>query len=301
MQKLIISHCCGGLGNQMFQYAAGRALALRFGCPLCLDVSWFHRLKPGDTMREFLLLGFPGVAKAVSCIRGRKALGWADDAMRLFRRVSQTLHLSRLLGRHEVREPHFAYWPGIESVIPPARLEGFWQSEKYFHSAAAAIRADFAFPPLPSRPAQELAARIRSCPDAVSLHIRRGDYVNNPHTRAFHGMSGKEYYAAALERIRAAAGTTTVFLFSDEPQWVREHFDCQGHAPVVAELGLPDAPQHDMHLMSLCRHHIIANSSFSWWGAWLGDGQGITIAPRRWFADPSIDTSDVCPSSWILL
>lgn len=279
----------GGLGNQMFQYAAACALSLRCRAPLYLDTGHFRR---ADNTRAFQLSLFPRLMQRVS--------GITDFPPTLFRRVWKRLR--RLLPcSPEVHEPHFAYWPEFERLNPPAILFGYWQSEKYFAGVQAEIRHDFTFPPLPDGPAQELAARIADAPEAVSVHIRRGDYVSNPQAQAFHGNLQQDYYRAALNRIMETCGPATLFLFSDDPQWVQDNFDRCGHAAFVVDLAMPEAPHHDMHLMSLCKHHIIANSSFSWWGAWLGQRQGLTFAPRRWFADESVNTEDVCPDRWVRL
>ncbi len=300
MDRCVTVDIHGGLGNQMFQYAAGRALALRVGAALRLDVSHFFRKQKAE-LRTLLLPVFPRLAV------------WADGMVssapalscRLLHKFSEVVqrgfHLDCQIVPHIATEPHFGYWPGIERVKAPVRLHGYWQSEKYFANFAQQIREDFTFPLLPTGRAQDMAQRISDCPHAISLHIRRGDYVSNPQVQAFHGMPGAEYYASALDHITRMVGNSTVFLFSDDPQWVQEHFDCRGHDAEIVDLGFSEMPQHDMHLMSQCRHHIIANSSFSWWGAWLGAREGITIAPRRWFANTAANTADVCPASWISL
>lgn len=279
----------GGLGNQMFQYAAACALSLRCRAPLYLDIGDFQR---PENVRSFQLAVFPHLIQRVAGIK--------DAPPTFFRRVWKRLR--RLLPcSPEVHEPYFAYWSEFERLNPPAILFGYWQCEKYFADVQAEIRHDFTFPPLPDGPARELAARITGTSEAVSVHIRRGDYISNPQAQAFHGNLRQDYYSAALKRIMEACGPVTLFLFSDDPQWVRDNFDCCGHASCVVDLACPEAPYHDMHLMSLCKHHIIANSSFSWWGAWLGQADGLTFAPKRWFADKSIDTDDVCPERWIRL
>lgn len=167
-----------------------------------------------------------------------------------------------------IREPHFTYWPGFTEITPPATLDGYWQCEKYFMDFQKEIRYDFTFPALPEK-AGHLSKLIEETPDSVSVHIRRGDYVENPQAQAFHGNLKQDYYGKALQLIKNACGKTRLFIFSDDPHWVRENFDCCGHDAAIVDLALPDAPHHDMHLMSLCKHHIIANSSFSWWGLGL--------------------------------
>lgn len=296
--RFIESHLCGGLGNQMFQYAVGRAVSSRLQVPLCLNINAFTTAIDGPAHARWRLPLFPNaIGPDVSVSTSRLHVG--------LRRISlfaqAHLHLHIPLFPRIIREPHFEYWRGVESISAPCHLYGYWQSERYFSRYADQIRKDFAFPALPDGRPQALAARIKACSTAVSVHIRRGDYISNPSAAAFHGLPGMEYYRAALAYIRAQAGEATVFVFSDEPQWVRENFDACGHALEVVDLNIPEAPQHDMHLMAMCRHHIIANSSFSWWGAWLSEKEGITVAPSRWFADPTVNTNDLCPPTWLRL
>lgn len=277
----------GGLGNQMFQYAAGRALSLRYQVPLCLDLSWFSQKHDANTtVRTYQLGIFKNITATIQN-------GNSFPCQRFITRIRKYLPFSRV-----IREPHFAYWPAFAEITPPATLDGYWQSEKYFMDFQKEIRHDFTFPALPEK-AKQLCKQIMATPESVSVHIRRGDYVSNPQAQAFHGNLQQGYYNKALQLIKDTCGKNRLFIFSDDPQWTRENFDCCGNDATIIDLVSPDAPHLDMHLMSLCRHHIIANSSFSWWGAWLGQEGGLTIAPRRWFADTSVDTSDIIPEKWI--
>lgn len=291
----------GGLANQMFQYAAGRAVSLRLQVPLCLNISAFANNSGDAAHISWRLPLFPHAITAGVRVDKTPPSALHTYLKRINLLASAKLHWHDPLFSNIVTEPHFEYWSGIEHVSAPCHLYGYWQSEKYFINYADQIRKDFAFPALPDGEPQALAARIKACPNAVSVHIRRGDYLSNPSAMAFHGSPGAEYYRAALSRIRAEAGEATVFVFSDDPQWVSENFDSCGHTLVVVDLNLPQSPQHDMHLMALCRHHVIANSSFSWWGAWLGAAGGLTIAPKRWFVAPNVNTSDIYPPAWVRL
>ena len=290
MTKYITVKIYGGLGNQMFQYAAGRALSLRYQVPLCLDISWFNQKHDANTtVRTYQL----GIFKNITAtIQNRRSF----PCQRLITRIRKYLPFS-----YVIREPHFAYWPGFAEITPPARLDGYWQCEKYFMDFQKEIRHDFTFPTLPEK-AGHLAKLIGETPDSVSVHIRRGDYVENPQAQAFHGNLKQDYYGKALQLIKNACGKTRLFIFSDDPHWVRENFACCGHDAAIVDLALPDAPHHDMHLMSLCKHHIIANSSFSWWGAWLGEKSGITIAPQKWSAQRSFEEyKDIYCKYWIIV
>lgn len=290
MKNNITVKVYGGLGNQMFQYAAGRALSLRYQVPLCLDISWFSQKHDANTtVRTYELGIFKNITATIQN-------GSSFPGQRLITRIRKYLPFS-----HAIHELHFAYWPGFAEIIPPARLDGYWQCEKYFMDFQKEIRHDFTFSALPEK-AEQLSRQIAETPESVSVHIRRGDYVNNPQAQTFHGNLQQDYYGNALQTIKNFCGKTRLFMFSDDPQWVRKNFDCCGHEAVIVDLAFPDAPHHDMHLMSLCKHHIIANSTFSWWGAWLAKDPGITIAPRRWFAQKSFDEyKDIYCDNWITL
>ena len=179
-------------------------------------------------------------------------------------------------------------------------LQGYWQSERYFEQHADALRKVFAFRNAPTGPNADLARQIRQ-DVSVSLHVRRADYADCTRTRAFHGLCDPDYYLGAIEFIRRQVPRFRLFAFSDDPQWVASTL--QPHHPdmVVVDHNRGDQSHNDMLLMSMCQHHIIANSSFSWWGAWLNpDPNKIVIAPRQWFAEAP-DTADLIPKSWIRL
>ena len=289
MKNNITVKIYGGLGNQMFQYAAGRALSLWHQAPLCLDISWFSQKHEHTTARSYQLDIFKNITAKVQ----KKSF---LPCQRLIASIRKYWSFS-----HTIREPSFSYWPGFFEVTPPATLDGYWQCEKYFLKFQKEIRHDFTFPALPEK-AEHLSKQIAATPESVSVHIRRGDYVNNPQTQAFHGNLQQDYYSRALQLIKVTYGKTGLFIFSDDPQWARQNFDCCGHDAVIVDLNFPAAPHHDMHLMSLCKHHIIANSSFSWWGAWLGSSRGLTIAPRKWFAQKAFDEyKDIYCKDWIVL
>jgi len=294
----VTSRIYGGLGNQMFQYAAGRALSLRLGQPFYLENGWFALNHEHGTTRDFQLTAFPHVAEAVT---GILAFPERPQKKKLLERLCHSIK-KRFPGYQsnepkKIQEPHFQYWSGFLDLKAPVILDGYWQTERYFAEYRREILHDFAFPELPPQ-AAAMRDRILAAHNPVSFHIRRGDYVNNAHVSALFGNMGDTYWSNALKLLEAECGTMTLFLFSDDPEWVKQNFDSHGHEAVIVDLDHGDTPWHDMHLMSLCRHHIIANSSFSWWGAWLAQQEGTTIAPKTWFANLPHDTSDICPASW---
>lgn len=292
---MIVTNLIGGLGNQMFQYAVGRSLSLARGVPLLLDVADFagYKLHQGFELQR-LFACQAGIADEATV---RRMLGW--QALPLSRRILGRSTMAALRREAFVVEPHFHYWPEIERLSSEAYLSGYWQSEKYFSDVAETIRRDFSFVLPMSRQNEELAERIAgTC--AVSLHVRRGDYVNNPKAAANHGVCSLDYYQAAIRHIADRIGQPTFFVFSDDPDWVKVNLRMD-HPCCYIDHNRGAESYNDMRLMSLCQHHIIANSSFSWWGAWLDSAaEGITIAPQKWFANTN-DVSDLIPAKWITL
>ena len=176
---------------------------------------------------------------------------------------------------------------------------GYWQSEKYFVERSETIRSDFTFRIPLDVCNRELVATLDRA-NTVSLHIRRGDYANNSKTKATHGLCSLDYYQAAVNYVAERVESPRFFVFSDDIAWAKENlkikFPCQyiGHNQGTNSY-------IDMQLMSLCKHHIIANSSFSWWGAWLNPNVSkIVIAPSRWFAKPT-NVHDLFPPGWVML
>jgi len=283
----IVASISGGLGNQMFQYAAARALALRNGARLWLDT----RAVEADQQRSYAMGGFAVQADIVS----------PNQRHHLPKRLHPRL---RWLARLSPRMPHvversFAFDPAVIGLRAPVYLDGHWQSERYFLDHADSIRADYRLrqPLTPNR--QALADQIAGTL-AVSLHVRRGDYVSNTMANAYHGTCEPGWYRQAMDRIEARS-TPVYFVFSDDVNWARVNLDIRRDAVFVSP-SIDGRDFEDLHLMALCQHHIIANSSFSWWGAWLNPRRNKqVIAPARWFRRPVVDTSDLLPAGWTQL
>lgn len=293
---MICSNIIGGIGNQMFQYAAGRSLACAHGTELYLDLRDYdeYRLHQGFELNEVFKCN-PRVATQ-SEIYGY--FGWRS--IKLAKKMLCQPCASHLRGRHYIVEPHFHYWPDFFSLSNNVYLRGYWQSEKYFEQIADVIRSDFEFSSLLMGKNNDIASLMCKT-HSVSVHVRRGDYVTNATTNRVHGVCSLEYYLKAIEFISQRIESPVFYFFSDDMPWVRKNLIVK-HKCNFIEHNIDAQSFIDMRLMSLCQHHIIANSSFSWWGAWLGKNrEKIVIAPERWFRLPSINTQDVCPASWIRL
>lgn len=290
---MIISNLIGGLGNQMFQYAAARALSIDLDTKLMLDASDFvgYQLHQGFELERVFEIPVTIATDADL----DDLLGWQKS--KLARRLLRKLPFKLLCSKHLIIEPTFRYWPGIKSVADKSYLMGYWQSELYFAHHAATIRDDFSFKSQLSAKNAEFALHIQRV-NSVSLHIRRGDYVSDVKTSSTIGLCSPEYYKNAIAEICERVSHPEFFIFSDDMEWVKNNFrmDFPVHY-VDHNTGLQS--YNDMRLMSLCKHHIIANSSFSWWGAWLNpDAQKVVYAPKNWFANGT-DAADLIPTNWV--
>lgn len=290
---MIVARITSGLGNQLFQYAMGRSLALRNNTSLYFDLSYYKQHYATDTPRAFRLDRF------------------AIDYNRLD--TSPYLYLSKAtkLLPNRTLKPLFNWLTEKQFHADPAVLnatgrfvvlDGFWQSERYFARCEAVIRGELTFTRATGATFASYRREIDRSEQPISVHIRRGDYVSHPEFSQSFGFVGVDYYRAAIARLMAQFPVARLFLFSDDPGWVQQNLALNVPHVFVQNTG-PDADLDDLQLMSLCKHHIIANSSFSWWGAWLNaDTHKVVIAPDRWFLNkPGWDTKDLIPANWLRL
>lgn len=293
---MIISRISGGLGNQMFQYAAGLALSAERGDSLRLKISDFanYGLHDGFELEQI----FNCTAEIASEADMRGVLGW--QASSFIQRILSRRSMAVFRRKEFMLEPHFHYWPAIHHAPGECYLVGYWQSPKYFQRHASVVRTDFTFTTPLTNINAELSEHITHV-NAVSMHVRRGDYVSSPHNVAKHGVCSLDYYKAAIHYIAEHVEAPYYFVFSDDMDWVRANLNINGHVCYVIHNRGPES-YNDMRLMSLCRHHIIANSSFSWWGAWLNPSTAkIVVAPKRWFNEYPANTGDLFPEEWVTL
>lgn len=295
---MIIVKLMGGLGNQMFQYAAGRRLAHKHRTELRLDHSFLESGKQVATPRDYELHHL-----RVRCSRASRfecsavaTFGFPAWRSKLITLLPVSWQLSR--SSNFIKERSLCFNPALLDASNNVYLDGYWSSERYFADIADMLREEFTVRESLAGENLRTATAVREC-CAVSVHVRRGDYVSDKTTAAFHGVCGLDYYARAVALLMQLLPNPHFFVFSDDHQWVRENFHVSAPINFVDHNG-PECASEDMRLMSLCRHHIIANSSFSWWGAWLNSRvDKIVIAPQRWFNDPKINTSDLLPAAWI--
>jgi len=292
---MIISRLRGGLGNQMFQYALGRHLSVTKNVPLKFDVQ-------KDTNPFYIINDYRYCLEAfIIDIKNNQA---NDEEIIAFRRSKprrgSLSFFTNLLwankDRYVQEKSH-----GFDTNFPNDNfyLEGFWQSELYFKDSREVLLKDFSLRESLAGVDATLEKDITSS-HSVSLHIRRQDYANDTRTKNKHGLLTEGYYKRALSKLQEHDGAEPkLFVFSDDIEWVKKNMDF-GYDTVYAE-GATDAPHRDIYLMSECIHNIIANSSFSWWGAWLNQNPDkIVITPEKWLVDASDEENRRrIPNDWL--
>ena len=283
---MIISHIIGGMGNQFFQYAAGRALSIRHSTPLKLDIHDFAEYE----LRRFELGNFPtqfSLATEEDTRLLKPATNLAKALQYLRSKKNRTYH----------RERHFHYDPGFKKIGAETYLKGNFQSQKYFQDIRPVLLQELAVPENKIGKVSDLGKQIKN-ENSVSVHIRRTDYTK-PVFLEYHGLCTAAYYREAIDHLRKADPDCRFYFFSDDIDWAQNEIPVENATYVSGNIA--NTHYEDFYLMQCCRHNIIANSSFSWWAAWLNSFPGKTvIAPRKWFGPSGpADTQDIIPETWI--
>jgi len=290
---MIIVKLIGGLGNQLFQYALGRHTAETNQSVLKIDISGFEEY----TLHKYSLWAF-NIQENIASVEEVKALTVRSQG------TVQSV-IRQLLGRPPVLAPtyirekrRFHFDPEILNVSDGVYLDGSWQNERYFIDISGIIRQEFTVKTPPSGKNKELIEQISGC-NSVSLHIRREDFVSDAHTTRVHGICELDYYFRCVEYINQKIKEPHFFVFSDNPEWARANLNLP-HPMRFFDHNGPDKNYEDLRLMSQCKHHIIANSTFSWWGAWLNQNrEKIVLAPKQWLESDDYDPKDLIPDKWI--
>ena len=277
---MVITKLMGGLGNQMFQYSMAKNYAIKNDLLLQIDTSFLDNKNKGS---EFVYRDFELDLLSV------------DDEM--WRPDNNYLC---------VHEPHFHHsdqpFRQADQILSgnPGKhvmFEGYWQTPKYFHENADVIRELFQHKNRVSSKKgifKQMVNQIDSC-ESVMINIRRGDYLNSN----FHGVVSIEYINQAIELLKKSLNNLNFFVFSDDLPWC-EHNIKHKNCTFVDHTYAGEKFEYYLQLMKRCKHHIISNSTFAWWSAWLNDNPDQhVVAPRRWFTDPSMNTNDLIPESWM--
>ncbi len=286
---MIIAKLQGGLGNQMFQYAFGRALAHKNNVPLKLDITMFPTYKWHKCMIQHLNISAP--IATVSEVR--------RFSIHRYRPTWPSKVLNPLLRDKEkyVVEPSFYFTQRMLEAKVPCLLDGYWLSEKYFLSIESGIREEFSVRSEINAYTKQVEEKIKSTEHPVMLHVRRADYATA--YAHIHGTLSLAYYERATALMNARVDNPTYFVFSDEPDWAREHIHPPGPTEYIGQGA--EWNYLDLYLMSLCEHFILANSTFGWWGAWLSKSYrtNTTIMPK--YMTAKMDARDLACPGWTVL
>ena len=292
----------GGLGNQMFQYAIGRRVSHMNNTDLKLDLSFYKNKKPTDTPRQYSLDNF-NIIENFSTKKDSQKIGIPDLSgrnlpARARRKIFRIIENKKpLYKKRYILEPYFGFNPDVLKIKDNAYLNGNWQNENYFKDISGIIKKEFTLKNGFGKNTKEVFEKIKGH-ESVSLHIRRGDYILNEKTNKYHGTCSLEYYQKAMNIISQKVTAPHFFVFSDDIDWAKENLKTHFPITFVSDEKIPDF--EELMLMKECKHNIIANSSFSWWGAWLNDNpEKIVIAPKTWFLAEERKNDNPCPDAWI--
>jgi hypothetical protein len=283
MPKTVTIRLRGGLGNQLFQYAAARNLSIKESAETQLDC----RDLILKNERPLGLKFFNLVSHSKILDIGRPP-SWAH---KIYKKATGSIY----------SEPAFNYSDKFNNLRASIYLEGYFQSEKYFLENETQIRDGISAVPTEAVNINRIAAELMPETKTVSLHVRRGDYTK-PKNLKIHGVLSPSYYVRALETVNSSCGPgLTVCVFTDDVNWVEKNLQLPAGTRIISKH--TNSMIEDLFLMARCDHHIIANSSFSWWGAWLNPSKSkVVVAPKQWFTEAAslkINTVDLCPPAWI--
>lgn len=267
---MIVVRILGGLGNQMFQYAYAKALQQK-GFKVTLDLSKFrtYTLHGGYQLNHFKI------------------------DLEAARPISSFLANIRL--KKNRKENSLLFDKSLLTLSGNEFVKGYFQTEKYFSTIRDILLKEFVIEKELSQTTKNFAATIESKASSCSLHIRRGDYVSDKKTNTVHGTCSLTYYKKAIDIVLEKHQDTHFFVFSDDISWTRENLKIEN----AIYIDHKTIPHEDLYLMSLCQHNITANSSFSWWGAWLNTTkQKMVIAPKKWFVNTE---NEIACEKWIRL
>jgi hypothetical protein len=289
----IIAQLQGGLGNQLFQYATARALAHQHQTPLLLDQSWFAKTYEDVTPRELLISALNTKGALIS-------LELPPKRPKRIRRILQKLWPINPFVYSE-RSP-YCFDPSLLKAptfkTQNLYLMGYWQSYRYFESIKKILQSEVS----PKAPLdahyQNYLNQIQACSSSM-VHVRRGDYVHLASAAKVHGFIGLDYYQQGMAILLDRKPETHFFVFSDDLDWVKANLPYQDKITFIQSLEKGDAVIQELELMTHCQNHLIANSSLSWWAAWLAkNANNMVLCPSHWANDLSMNWDDLLPANW---
>ena len=291
---MIIIRLTGGLGNQLFQYALGKHIALINNSKLYLDLSGLN----ATPVRDYELKHFNIDAEIARKDQIEKVIGSNKYSQKITKIISKYLPYPMKQYVTEQHSEMFHYLPGILELRSNVYIDGYWQNQKYFNNISEIIRKEFTTIEKFSENINEVLTQIQNT-NSISIHVRRGDYILPTNIESYQTY-GNEYINKAIEYMLKITKDPHFYFFSDDIKWVKENIPMTHKTTYVSLLNTQ--PHEDLILMSKCCNNIIANSSFSWWAAWLNSNkEKIVIVPKIWLNNPAKNTDDLIPIEWIKL
>jgi hypothetical protein len=277
----------------MFQYAFGRKMSLINNTKLYLDLSWFNE-KNQDFPRQYVLDKFNINAEIANPIIINKVRGGFSNYHSIYNRILKKI--CPFLFKKIIYEKNVIFDPTIFNYNGDKYYDGYWINYKYFIDINDIILEELTLKVNFGKSKRDLIDEIRSR-NSISIHIRRGDYAKIDSTKKFHGLLSKKYYESSIEKIVQIVNEPHFYFFSDDIAWVKENYNIA--CPHTFVENSPDGEEYfDLVLMSMCKHNIIANSTFSWWAAWLNNNPGkVIFLPYKW-SKVIPDSSEIVPKSW---
>jgi hypothetical protein len=294
---MILVNIIGGLGNQMFQYAFGYAISKENNIKIKLDIRGYNSYHLRNYELGLYNIEEGSKLKFKYDFLFNKLNGNTSHLNKVTRKVLQTF-LRRTKFYYQERE-EFIFDKEVFDIKTNTYFYGYWQNEKYFKKYRKELIKIFTLKSIHSK-TTEYQQKIIDC-EAVSIHIRRGDYVTNANISSVHGVCDINYYKKAVKEVLKNKKQIQFFIFSDDMVWAKDNLNFINNKIFVElDSNIPD--HEEMYLMSKCKHNIIANSSFSWWGAWLNQySDKKVIAPKKWLNNSKLNANDLIPASWIRL
>jgi len=294
---MIIVRITGGLGNQMFQYATARSLAKYRGCLFKLDISSCNEDKLRQLkykLNKLNIIEDLASEQEISLLKNKKA----KSPRKLIHRIIRDLMIKKIKHFREV--DCFRFDKMLYKTNLPLYIQGGFVSHKYFDKYRDILVKELAVKDDLMGKNKDFATHISSC-NSVSVHVRRGDYVFDETANKKNGLLALDYYERANDIIKSKIDNPVFFVFSNDKKWVAENFklNCQ---TIFVDHNNAEFGYEDMRLMSLCKSNIIANSTFSWWGAYLNlNPEKIVIAPENWLAYKKTNPEEFIPKDWLVI
>lgn len=289
MNNIISIRLMGGLGNQLFQYATAYAISKHYKKEMVLDTRFFakYNLHGGYRLDKFNI-----TARTLNSNEYSHFPSWQIKLLEIFPKLT-------IIFDNWLLEESFNFQSITIKTEKPINLVGYWQSDKYFSKYKTQLKNEFSLKNKLNKKYCKYFEKIIE-DETVAIHIRRGDYISNPQALVKHGLCSIGYYKIALELLKEKLKNPKFFFFSDDITWTEREFSSiiKDYQCTYISGG---TAEDDFWLMVNARNHVIANSTFSWWAAWLADHEddGVVICPQPWLEDKDINTDDLIPDDWI--